>query len=59
MSVVFTVNQVAIFTSSLPKYIVRIYAIYFPWFITSMDELPSIYDAHKVYNSICSKVRLL
>lgn len=24
-----------------------------------MDELPTIYDAHKVYNSICSKVGFL
>lgn len=25
-------------------------------FITPIDELLSLYDAHKVYNSICSKV---
>ena len=37
----------------------RIYAFHILWFITPVDELPTIYDAHKVYNSICSKVGFL
>lgn len=37
----------------------RIYAFHILLFITSVDELPNIYDAHKVYHSICSKVGFL
>lgn len=36
-----------------------IYVFHILWFITSVYELPTIYDAHKVYNSICSKVGFL